>query len=384
MTNPFHEELRQSVRTICKRFPDEYWRELEVDHSYPEAFVNALTESGFLAALIPEEYGGSGLSLIEASIILEEINRSGANAGACHAQMYTMGTLLRHGSEEQKKKYLPKIADGTLRLQAFGVTEPNTGSDTTQLKTTAVRQGDKYVVNGQKVFISRTEYSDLMILLVRTTPIDQVKKRTEGLSVLLVDLKAAVGNGITIRPIRTMMNHSTTELFIDNLEVPVENLIGEEGKGFKYILDGMNAERILIASECIGDGYWFIQRATDYAKQREVFKRPIGQNQGIQFPIAKAYINLEAANLMRFRAAELFNEGQPCGKEANMAKLLCADASWEAANVALQTHGGFGFAEEYDIERKFRETRLYQVAPISTNMILSYVAEHVLGLPRSY
>jgi acyl-CoA dehydrogenase len=384
MTNQFHDELRQSIRAICKDFPDEYWRELDREQAYPEEFVNALTESGFLAALIPEEYGGSGLSLVEASIIMEEINRSGANAGACHAQMYTMGTLLRHGSDEQKKKYLPKIADGSLRLQAFGVTEPNTGSDTTQLRTTAVRHGDKYIVNGQKVFISRAEYSDLMLLLVRTTPLDQVKKRSEGLSVLLVDLKEAVGYGITIRPIRTMMNHSTTELFIDNLEVPVGNLIGEEGKGFKYILDGMNAERILIASECIGDGYWFIKRATDYANQRVVFKRLIGQNQGIQFPIAKAYINLEAANLMRFRAAELFDAGKPCGKEANMAKLLAADASWEAANVALQTHGGFGFAEEYDIERKFKETRLYQVAPISTNMILSYVAEHVLGLPRSY
>ncbi len=384
MTNQFHEELRQSVRAICKDFPDEYWRKLDAEQAYPEEFVSALTEAGFLAALIPEEYGGSGLSLVEASIIMEEIDKSGANAGACHAQMYTMGTLLRHGSEEQKKKYLPKIADGSLRLQAFGVTEPNTGSDTTQLKTTAVRNGDKYVVNGQKVFISRAEYSDLMLLLVRTTPIDQVKKRTEGLSVLLVDLNEAVGNGLTISPIRTMMNHSTTELFIDNLEVPVENLIGEEGKGFKYILDGMNAERILIASECIGDGYWFVNRATEYAKQRVVFKRQIGQNQGIQFPIARAYVNIEAANLMRNRAAELFDAGKPCGKEANMAKLLAADASWEAANVALQTHGGFGFAEEYDIERKFKETRLYQVAPISTNMILSYVAEHVLGLPRSY
>lgn len=382
--NTFHEELRASVRAICKDFPDEYWRKLDAEQAYPEEFVNALTQSGFLAALIPEEYGGSGLSLTEGSIIMEEINRSGANAGACHAQMYTMGTLLRHGSEEQKRKYLPKIADGSLRLQAFGVTEPNTGSDTTQLRTTAVRQGDKYVVNGQKVFISRAEHSDLMLLLVRTSPIDQVKKRTEGLSVLLVDLKEAVGNGITIRPIRTMMNHATTELFIEDLQVPVENLIGEEGKGFKYILDGMNAERILIASECIGDGYWFIKRATDYANERVVFKRPIGQNQGIQFPIAKAYVNLEAANLMRLRAAELFDAGQPCGKEANMAKLLSADTSWEAANVALQTHGGFGFAEEYDIERKFKETRLYQVAPISTNMILSYIAEHVLGLPRSY
>jgi acyl-CoA dehydrogenase len=315
---------------------------------------------------------------------MEEINLSGANAGACHAQMYIMGTLLRHGSLEQKQKYLPKIADGSLRLQAFGVTEPNTGSDTTQLKTTAVRQGDKYVVNGQKVFISRALYSDLMLLLVRTTPINQVQKRTEGLSVLLVDLKDAIGNGITIRPIRTMMNHATTEMFIDNLQVPAENLIGEEGKGFKYILDGMNAERILIAAECLGDGYWFIKRATDYAKERVVFNRPIGQNQGIQFPIARAYINLEAANLMRYHAAELFDAKKPCGKEANMAKLLAADAAWEAANVALQTLGGFGFAAEYDVERKFRETRLYQVAPISTNLILSYVAEHVLKLPRSY
>lgn len=382
--NTFHEELRQSVRNVCKDFPDTYWRELDKENAYPEEFVNALSKAGFLAALIPEEYGGSGLSLYEASIIMEEINRSGANAGACHAQMYTMGTLLRHGSKEQKDYYLPKIADGSLRLQAFGVTEPNTGTDTTQLKTMAVRKGDKYIVNGQKVFISRSEYSDLMILLVRTTPLEQVKKRTEGLSVLLVDLNKAVGNGISIRPIRTMMNHATTELFIEDLEVPVENLIGVEGKGFSYILDGMNAERILIAAECIGDGYWFIDRATQYAKDRVVFKRPIGQNQGIQFPIAKAYIQLEAADLMRNQAAELFDEGNPCGKEANMAKLLAADASWEAANVALQTHGGFGFAEEYDVERKFRETRLYQVAPISTNLILSYVAEHVLGLPRSY
>ncbi|GED29470.1 acyl-CoA/acyl-ACP dehydrogenase [Brevibacillus centrosporus] len=380
----FHQELRQSVRSICKKYPDAYWRELDERRAYPEDFVNELSQTGFLGALIPEEYGGSGLSVTEASIIMEEINRSGGNAGACHAQMYTMGTLLRHGSEEQKRKYLPKIADGSLRLQAFGVTEPNTGSDTTQLKTMAVRKGDKYIVNGQKVFISRTEYSDLMILLVRTTPLDQVKKRTEGLSVLLVDLREAVGNGITIRPIRTMMNHATTELFIENLEVSVDNLIGEEGKGFSYILDGMNVERILIASECLGDGYWFVDRATQYANQRVVFKRPIGQNQGIQFPIAQSYIHLEAANLMRFRAAELFDAGLPCGKEANMAKLLAADASWEAANATIQTHGGFGFAEEYDIERKFRETRLYQVAPISTNLILSYVAEHVLGLPRSY
>lgn len=384
METESHMELRQALRKVCRKFPDEYWRKLDVENTYPEEFVQVLTDAGYLAALIPEEYGGSGLSLTEASVIMEEINRSGANAGACHAQMYTMGTLLRHGSEGQKKQYLPKIADGTLRLQAFGVTEPNTGSDTTQLRTTARREGDKYVVNGQKVFISRAEYSDLMILLVRTTPLSEVKKRTEGLSVLLVDLQAAKGNGITIRPIRTMMNHATTELFIDDLEVPLENLIGEEGKGFRYILDGMNAERILIASECIGDGYWFIKRATDYANQRVVFNRPIGQNQGIQFPIAKAYINLQAAQLMCQRAAQLYDAGQPCGEQANMAKLLAADASWEAANVALQTHGGFGFAEEYDVERKFRETRLYQVAPISTNMILSYVAEHVLGLPRSY
>lgn len=380
----FHQELRNGVRAICKKYPDAYWRELDERRAYPEEFVSELSRAGFLGALIPEQYGGSGLSVTEASIIMEEINRSGGNAGACHAQMYTMGTLLRHGTEEQKRSYLPKIADGTLRLQAFGVTEPNTGSDTTQLATMAVRKGDKYVVNGQKVFISRTEYTDLMILLVRTTPLAEVKKRTEGLSVLLVDMREAVGNGITIRPIRTMMNHATTELFIENLEVPVENLIGEEGKGFSYILDGMNAERILIASECLGDGYWFVERAAEYAKQRVVFKRPIGQNQGIQFPLAQSYIHLEAANLMRFRAAELFDAGLPCGKEANMAKLLAADASWEASNAAVQTHGGFGFAEEYDVERKFRETRLYQVAPISTNLILSYVAEHVLGLPRSY
>jgi acyl-CoA dehydrogenase len=380
----FHEELRQSVRLVCSRYPDSYWRELDAKLAYPEEFVNEITSSGFLAALIPEEYGGSGLGITEASIILEEINRSGGNAGACHAQMYTMGTLLRYGSDEQKAKYLPKIADGSLRLQAFGVTEPNTGSDTTKLKTFAERKGDKYIVNGQKVFISRTEHSDLMILLVRTTPLEQVQKKSEGLSVLLVDLREAIGNGLTIKPIRTMMNHSTTELFIENLEVPVENLIGEEGKGFKYILDGMNAERILIAAECIGDGHWFIERATNYAKDRVVFNRQIGQNQGIQFPIARAQINIEAADLMRFKAAALFDSGEKCGAEANMAKLLAADASWEAANTALQTHGGFGFAEEYDIERKFKETRLYQVAPISTNLILSYVAEHVLGLPRSY
>jgi len=384
MDKSFLDELRQWVRAVCSDFPDTYWRELDERRAYPEEFVNALTSAGFLGALIPEEYGGSGLGITESSVILEEINRSGGNAGACHAQMYTMGTLLRHGSDQQKQKYLPKIADGSVRLQAFGVTEPNTGTDTTQLKTTAVRKGDKYIVNGQKVFISRTEYSDLMLLLVRTTPLEQVKKRTEGLSVLLVDLREVVGNGLTIKPIRTMMNHATTELFIEDMEVPVENLIGEEGRGFSYILDGMNAERILIAAECIGDGRWFIERAVNYANQRVVFKRPIGQNQGIQFPIARSHVNIEAADLMRFRAAELYDTGKKCGAEANMAKLLAADASWEAANVTLQTHGGFGFAEEYDVERKFRETKLYQVAPISTNLILSYVAEHILGLPRSY
>lgn len=380
----FHDELRQSVCSICAKYPDEYWRKLDAELAYPEEFVDDITKNGFLAALIPEEYGGSGLGMMEASIILEEINRSGGNAGACHAQMYTMGTLLRHGSLAQKRQYLPKIADGTLRLQAFGVTEPNTGTDTTKLRTFAERVGDKYIVNGQKVFISRAEHSDLMILLVRTTPLEQVKKKTDGLSVLLVDLKEAIGNGLTIKPIRTMMNHATTELFMEDMEVPAENLIGEEGRGFRYILDGMNAERILIAAECIGDGRWFIDRAADYSKQRIVFNRPIGQNQGIQFPIAKSHIQIEAADLMRIKAAELFDRGESCGAEANMAKLLAADASWEAANVAMQTHGGFGFTEEYDIERKFRETRLYQVAPISTNLILSYVSEHVLGMPRSY
>ncbi|MBI3048381.1 MAG: acyl-CoA/acyl-ACP dehydrogenase [Acidobacteria bacterium] len=379
-----HRSLRQSIREISARFPDAYWRKLDEERAYPEAFVRALTEAGFLAALIPAEYGGSGLGIAEAAIILEEINRCGGNAAACHAQMYIMGSLLRHGSEAQKRTYLPAIAGGTLRLQAFGVSEPTTGSDTTQLKTMAVRQGDHYVVTGQKVWISRAEYSDLMLLMVRTTPIEQVTKRTEGLSMLLVDMREAVGRGLTIRPIRTMMNHATTELFFDGLKVPVGNLIGEEGKGFRYLLDGLNAERILIAAECVGDGRWFVERATRYAKERVVFGRPIGQNQGVQFPIARAHVNVEAADLMRLRAAELFDRGEPCGAEANMAKLLAADASWEAANVAVQTYGGFGFAEEYDVERKFRETRLYQVAPISTNLILSYVAEHVLGLPRSY
>ncbi|MEK4529963.1 acyl-CoA dehydrogenase family protein [Solibacillus sp. FSL K6-1554] len=380
----FLEELREGVRAVCKRFDGEYWRKLDEIDGYPTEFVESITQAGFLGALIPEQYGGSGLGILEASVILEEINRSGGNAGACHAQMYTMGTILRHGSSAQKEKYLPKIADGSLRLQAFGVTEPNTGTDTTNLKTFAKRDGDHYIVNGQKVFISRAEHSDLMILLVRTTPKDQCVKKSDGLSVLIVDLNEAVGNGLEIRPIKTMMNHATTELFIDNLRVPVENLIGEEGKGFRYILDGMNAERILIAAECIGDGRWFIERATNYAKERVVFDRPIGQNQGIQFPIAQAHIHIEAADLMRIKAAELYDRRQACGAEANMAKLLAADASWEAANVAIQTYGGFGFAAEYDIERKFKETRLYQVAPISTNLILSYVGEHILKLPKSY
>lgn len=380
----FLEELREGVRAVCKRFDGDYWRKLDEIDGYPTEFVEAITQAGFLGALIPEQYGGSGLGILEASVILEEINRSGGNAGACHAQMYTMGTILRHGSPAQKEKYLPKIADGSLRLQAFGVTEPNTGTDTTNLKTFAKREGDHYIVNGQKVFISRAEHSDLMILLVRTTPKDQCVKKSDGLSVLIVDLNEAVGNGLEIRPIKTMMNHATTELFIDNLKVPVENLIGEEGKGFRYILDGMNAERILIAAECIGDGRWFIERATNYAKERVVFDRPIGQNQGIQFPIAQAHIHIEAADLMRIKAAELYDRQQACGAEANMAKLLAADASWEAANVTIQTYGGFGFAAEYDIERKFKETRLYQVAPISTNLILSYVGEHILKLPKSY
>jgi acyl-CoA dehydrogenase len=379
-----HQDLRAGVRDLCKAFPDSYWRELDAHRAYPDAFVKALTDAGYLAALIPEEFGGAGLGACEASIIMEEINRSGANAGACHAQMYTMGTLLRHGSEAQKREYLPKIASGELRLQAFGVSEPTTGSDTTQLKTTAVRKGDRYVIRGQKIWISRAEHSDLLLLIVRTTPITEVKKRTDGLSALLVDMRAAVGHGLTIHPIRTMMNHATTELFFDDLEVPIETLVGEEGKGFRYLIDGLNAERILIAAECVGDGRWFIERAAKYANDRVVFGRPIGQNQGVQFPIARAHVNIEAADLMRTRAAELFDRGEPCGAEANMAKLLAADASWEAANVAVQTHGGFGFAEDYDIERKFRETRLYQVAPISTNLILTYVAEHVLGLPRSY
>lgn len=379
-----HTDLRTAVRELCSRFPDAYWRKLDAQEAYPEEFVKALTEAGYLAALIPEELGGSGLGIAEASIILEEVNRSGGNSAACHAQMYIMGTLLRHGSESQRQHYLPKIANGELRLQAFGVTEPTTGTDTTQMKTVAVRKGDRYLVNGQKVWISRVEYSDLMLLVVRTMPLEEVKKKTDGLSVLLVDLKSAIGNGMTVVPIRAMINHATTEVFFDNLEVPVENRIGEEGKGFRYLLDGLNAERILIAAECVGDGRWFVDRACKYAGDRVVFGRPIGQNQGIQFPIARAHVNVEAADLMRIRAAELFDSDLPCGAEANMAKLLAADASWEAANVTMQTYGGFGFAEEYDIERKFRETRLYQTAPISTNLILSYIGQHVLGMPRSF
>lgn len=377
-------QLRTAVRDLCSNFPGEYWREVDQKREYPKAFVDAVTEAGYLAALVPEQYGGSGLGILEGSVILEEINRSGGHSGACHAQMYTMGTLLRHGSEEQKSRYLPKIASGELRLQSFGVTEPSTGSDTTKLKTMAVHKGGRYVINGQKVFISRVLQSDLMMLLARTTPLEKAVKKSQGLSVFLVDLREAIGHGLTVRPIRTMMNHHTNELFFDNLEVPAENLIGEEGNGFKYILDGMNAERCLIAGECIGDGYWFVERAKNYANERVIFDRPIGKNQGVQFPIAKAYINVRAADLMRFEAAHLFDQGLPCGAEANMALHLGAEAAWEAGNVAIQTYGGYGFAVEYDIERKFREARLHQVAPVSTNMILSYVAEHVLGLPRSF
>jgi acyl-CoA dehydrogenase len=377
-------ELRYGVRKLCERFGDGYWREIDEQRAYPDAFVHAMTDAGYLAILIPEVYGGSGLGIREASIVLEEINRSGGNAAACHAQMYIMGTLLRHGSEEQKRLYLPKIAAGDLRLQAFGVTEPDAGSDTTSIRTTAARSSDGYIVNGQKIWTSRVQHSDLLLLLVRTTPLDQVAKRTDGLSLLLIDLRDAVGRGVTIKPIRTMINHHTAEVFFDNLHVPFEQLVGEEGKGFRYLLDSLNAERILIAAESLGDGYWFIERTVQYANQRIVFGRPIGQNQGVQFPIAQAYVNIQAADLMRFRAAELFDSNAPCGAEANMAKLLAADAAWQAANTALQTHGGFGFATEYDIERKFRETRLYQVAPISTNLVLAYIAHSVLKLPRSY
>ena len=377
-------DIRDAVRSLCQGYPGEYWRDKDRKREYPTEFVQALTDSGFLAVLIPEIYGGSELGIQEAAAILEEIHKSGCNGAACHAQMYIMGTLLRHGSEEQKKKYLPGIASGELRLQAFGVTEPGSGTDTTSIRTFAKREGDEYVVNGQKVWTSRAEHSDLMLLLSRTTPKDEVTKRTDGLSVFLVDLRKSLNHVVTIRPISTMINHATTEVFIDDLRISAEQRIGEEGKGFRYILDGMNAERILIGAECIGDSRWFIQKASEYAKDRKVFQRPIGQNQGIQFQIAKAYAQSEAADLMVRKEATLFDSGKPCGKEANMAKLLAADASWEAADVCLQTHGGFGFAEEYDIERKFRETRLYRIAPVSTNLILSYLAEHVLGLPRSF
>ncbi|MCO7515425.1 acyl-CoA/acyl-ACP dehydrogenase [Pseudomonas guariconensis] len=377
-------EIREEVRKLCARFPGEYWRKLDEVRGYPTEFVQALTESGFLSVLIPEEYGGSGLGLSAAAAILETIQETGCNGAACHAQLYTMGTILRHGSEEQKAKYLPGVASGELRLQAFGVTEPTSGTDTTSLRTFARREGDKFVVNGQKVWTSRAEHSDLMLLLARTTPRDQVEKKTDGLSTFIVDMREVLGNGLTIRPIRTMMNHNSCEVFFDNMEVPAANQVGEEGKGFRYILSGMNAERMLIAAECIGDAKWFIRKAVDYANERKVFGRPIGQNQGIQFPIAKAYAQMRAAELMVREGLAKYEAGQDCGAEANMAKMLAADASWEAANACLQTHGGFGFAEEYDVERKFRETRLYQVAPISTNLILSYVAEHVLGLPRSY
>jgi len=379
-----HQDIRDAVRALCAEFPDEYFRKIDEQRAYPEAFVDALTKAGWMAALIPSDYGGSGLGLTEASVIMEEINRSGGNSGACHGQMYNMNTILRNGSEAQKRKYLPKIAAGELRIQSMAVTEPTTGTDTTKLKTTAVKKDGRYVVNGQKVWISRVQHSDMMILLARTTPLADVKKKSEGLSCFLVDLHSAIGHGLTVRPIPNMVNHETNELFFDNLEIPEENLIGEEGKGFKYILEGLNAERALIAAECIGDGYWFVDRASKYANERIVFDRPIGRNQGVQFPIAEAFIEVEAANLMRYKACELFDAHLPCGTEANMAKHLAAKASWEAANVCLQTHGGFGFACEYDIERKFRETRLYLVAPISTNLILSYVAEHVLGLPRSF
>jgi acyl-CoA dehydrogenase len=379
-----HADIRAAVRDLCRRFPPEYFRRLDEARAYPEAFVDALTKAGWLAALVPEEFGGAGMTLTEASVIMEEINRSGANSGVCHGQMYNMGTLVRHGSDEQKREYLPKIASGELRLQSMGVTEPTTGTDTTGIKTMAIRKGDRYVIRGQKVWISRVEHSDLMILLARTTPRAEVAKKSDGLSLFLVDLRTAIGHGMTIRPIPNMVHHETHELFFDDLEIPAGNLIGQEGKGFRYILDGLNAERALIAAECIGDGDWFVDTVTKYASNRIVFDRPIGQNQGVQFPIARAYVNVRAADLMRYRACALFDARAPCGAEANMALLLASTASWEAANACLQFHGGFGFASEYDVERKFRETRLYQVAPISTNLILAYVAEHVLGLPRSF
>jgi acyl-CoA dehydrogenase len=376
--------LKQAVYDLCRQFPPEYWRDLDARREYPEAFVNELTKAGYLAALIPQEYGGAGLGMMEAAIILEEINHSGGNAAACHAQMYIMGTVLRHGSEEQKRRYLPKIATGELRLQAFGVTEPDAGSDTTRIQTTAVRTGDRYVVNGQKIFISRVLQSDLMLLLARTTPVEQVRKKTEGLSVFLIDIRDKKGKGLEVRPLRMMMNHSTNALFFDNLEIPAESLIGEEGKGFSYILDGMNAERILVASDSLGDGRWFIEKAVVYASQRVVFGKPIGANQGVQFPIARAHMALEAADLMRTKAAKLFDAGLPCGPEANMAKYLASEAAIEAANACIDCHGGYGFAEEYDVERKFRESRLYRTAPINNNLVLAYVGEHVLGMPRSY
>ncbi|SFD44591.1 acyl-CoA dehydrogenase family protein [Roseivivax sediminis] len=379
-----HAEIRDALRALCAEFPAEYHRRIDAEGAYPEDFVDALTRNGWLAALIPEEYGGAGLGLTEASVIMEEINRSGGNSGACHGQMYNMNTLVRHGSEEQRRTYLPRIASGELRLQSMGVTEPTTGTDTTKIKTTAERRGDRYVINGQKVWISRVQHSDLMILLARTTPLAEVRKKSEGLSIFLVDIAEAMQAGMEVRPIRNMVGHETNELFFENLEIPADNLIGEEGKGFRYILTGLNAERVLIAAECIGDGRWFVEKATGYARDREVFGRPIGQNQGVQFPIAEAHVEVEAASLMRFEACRKFDAGAACGAEANMAKYLAAKASWEAANACLQVHGGYGFAHEYDVERKFRETRLYQVAPISTNLILSYVAEHVLGLPRSF
>ncbi len=379
-----YQDIRQGVRALCAQFPAEYHRKIDEARAYPEEFVSALTAEGWMAALIPEEYGGAGLGLTEASVIMEEINRAGGNSGACHGQMYNMNTLVHHGSPEQKARILPNLASGELRLQSMGVTEPTTGTDTTKIKTTAVKKGDRYVVNGQKVWISRVQHSDLMILLARTTPLAEVQKKSEGLSIFLVDIKQAMGAGMQVKPIANMVNHETNELFFDNLEIPAENLIGQEGQGFKYILTGLNAERALIAAECIGDGYWFTDKVTDYVNTRQVFGRPIGQNQGVQFPIAQAYIDVEAANLMRYKACALFDAGRPCGAEANMAKYLAAEASWKAANACIQYHGGFGFACEYDVERKFRETRLYQVAPISTNLILSYVAEHVLGMPRSF
>lgn len=379
-----HLEIREGIRNLCGDFPPDYHRSVDKEERYPEEFVDALTKAGWMAALIPEEFGGSGLGLVEASIIMEEINRNGGNSGACHGQLYNMNTLVKHGSKDQKNKILPKIASGKLRLQSMAVTEPTTGTDTTKLKTFAKKKGDRYIINGQKVWTSRVQHSDLMILLARTTPLSDVKKKSDGLSIFLVDVRKAIDDGMSLKPIRNMVNHETNELFFDNLEIPEENLIGEEGKGFKYIMTGLNAERSLIAAECIGDGYWFIDKVTEYVKGRVVFDRPIGQNQGVQFPIAEAFIEIEAANLMRYKACELFDAGKPCGAEANMAKYLAAKASWEAANACIQFHGGFGFASEYDVERKFRETRLYQVAPISTNLILSYVAEHILNLPRSY